>query len=87
MIDEFFNERFVSLSFFLVAAGTAFTEASQLQLNQLQNKHEAAQHYVDAATCFKKSDNEGNMELRLYWIKSYCYQGLKSPVATRHLRP
>lgn len=40
------------------AAGTAFTEASQLQLNQLQNKHEAAQHYVDAANCYKKSDNE-----------------------------
>ena len=51
--------------FVIPAAGTAFTEASQLQLNQLQNKHEAAQHYVDAANCYKKSDNEGTVLVTL----------------------
>ena len=33
-------------------------EAAQLQLN-LQSKHEAAQRYVDAGNCFKKTDVEG----------------------------
>ncbi|XP_031562782.1 alpha-soluble NSF attachment protein-like [Actinia tenebrosa] len=40
------------------AAGTAFLDAAKIQLLNLQNKHEAAQHYVDAATCFRKSDAE-----------------------------
>lgn len=40
-------------------AGNAFCQAAQIQLNFLANKHEAATHYIDAANCYKKSDNDG----------------------------
>lgn len=44
---------------FCLGAGNAFSHAAQVQLNNLQNKHEAATHYIDAANAYKKSDNEG----------------------------
>ena len=40
-------------------AGNAFCQAAQVQLNNLQNKHEAATHYIEAANAYKKSDNDG----------------------------
>lgn len=43
-----------------LGAGNAFCQAAQIQLNFLANKHEAATHYIDAANCYKKSDNDGN---------------------------
>lgn len=39
-------------------AGNAFVNAAKLGL-QLNNKHEAATHYVDAANCFRKCDANG----------------------------
>ena len=45
----------------VVAAGKAFMEAAQLQIN-LQSKHEAGQRYVDAGNCFKKTDVEGMLQ-------------------------
>lgn len=45
----------------VVAAGKAFMEAAQLQIN-LQSKHEAGQRYVDAGNCFKKTDVEGTLQ-------------------------
>ena len=42
-----------------LGAGNAFCEAAQIQINFLANKHEAATQYIDAANCYKKSDNEG----------------------------
>ena len=45
----------------VLAAGQAFMEAAQLQIN-LQSKHEAGQRYVDAGNCFKKTDVEGMLQ-------------------------
>lgn len=38
------------------AAGSAFKDAGDLQLNQLNNKHEAATQYVEASKCYRKGD-------------------------------
>ena len=46
---------------FFIAAGKAFMEAANLQIN-LQSKHEAGQRYVDAGNCFKKTDVEGKFK-------------------------
>ena len=48
-----------SLYLYVLGAGNAFCQAAQIQLNFLANKHEAATHYIDAANCYKKSDNDG----------------------------
>lgn len=45
--------------FTVIAAGTAFKEAAQIQLNMLSSKHDAGQRYVDAGNCYKKTDVEG----------------------------
>ena len=55
------HHSYISISL-LVAAGKAFMEAAQLQIN-LQSKHEAGQRYVDAGNCFKKTDVEGKFSL------------------------
>lgn len=52
--------------FFALAAGKAFMEAAQLQIN-LQSKHEAGQRYVDAGNCFKKTDVEGKFVSKFYF--------------------
>lgn len=41
------------------AAGKAFQQAADLQLNKQKNKHEAATQLIDAANCVRKVDQNG----------------------------
>jgi hypothetical protein len=62
-----------------LGAGNAFCQAAQIQLHQLANKHEAATHYIDAANCYKKSDNDGKSARVLLVICSDCHLSALSP--------
>lgn len=67
------------------AAGTAFMEAAQLQLNQLQSKHEAGQRYVDAGNCFKKTDVEEAARAFEMAINIYTDMGRFTMAAKHHI--
>jgi len=45
-------------------AGECFCKAAELQL-QLGSKHEAATHYVDAGSAYKKADPQGTVKLEI----------------------
>ncbi|KXJ22338.1 alpha-soluble NSF attachment protein [Exaiptasia diaphana] len=67
------------------AAGTAFVEAAKIQQFNLQSKHEAAQHYVDAGTCFKKSDNEESVQCFESAIDIFTDMGRFTMAAKNHI--
>ena len=50
------------------AAGNAFEQAADMAL-RLQTKHEAAQKFVDAATCYRKSSFQGETD-HLWFVVS-----------------
>ncbi|KAJ7365416.1 hypothetical protein OS493_005523 [Desmophyllum pertusum] len=66
------------------AAGTAFMEAAQLQIN-LQSKHEAGQRYVDAGNCFKKTDVEEAARAFEMAINIYTDMGRFTMAAKHHI--
>jgi len=43
------------------SAGKAFYDAADLH-SKAGSRHDAANNYVDAANCFKKSDTNGNLQ-------------------------
>ncbi|KAK3747132.1 hypothetical protein QZH41_015119, partial [Actinostola sp. cb2023] len=67
------------------AAGTAFVEAAKIQLFNLQSKHEAAQHYVDAGTCYKKSDNQEAVQCFESAIDIFTDMGRFTMAAKNHI--
>jgi alpha-soluble NSF attachment protein len=46
------------------SAGNAFLEAANLHVKN-GSRHDAANMYVDAANCFKKSDQNGQLRIHL----------------------
>lgn len=66
------------------AAGKAFMEAAQLQIN-LQSKHEAGQRYVDAGNCFKKTDVEEAVRAYEMAINIYTDMGRFTMAAKHHI--
>ncbi|EDO32381.1 predicted protein [Nematostella vectensis] len=67
------------------AAGTAFLEAAKIQRESLQSKHEAAQSYVDAGTCFKKADNEEAVKAYGEAIDIFTDMGRFTMAAKHHI--
>eukprot|EP00118_Oscarella_pearsei_P017481 m.173852 g.173852 ORF g.173852 m.173852 type:complete len:296 (+) comp39096_c0_seq10:54-941(+) len=66
------------------AAGHAFSQASTIA-ERLQMKHDAAQNFVDAANCYKKSDFQEAIKCLLRAIEIFTDMGRFSMAAKHHM--
>ncbi|XP_074648244.1 alpha-soluble NSF attachment protein-like [Tubulanus polymorphus] len=66
------------------AAGDAFCQSSELKL-RMQSKHEAATHYVEAATCYKKADPNEAIRVMMKAIEIYTDMGRFTVAAKHHM--
>ncbi|TPP58552.1 N-ethylmaleimide sensitive fusion protein attachment protein alpha [Fasciola gigantica] len=65
-------------------AGDAFLEAARISLQE-KSKHDAASHYVDASTVFKKIDPQKSIDCLMRAIEIYTDMGRFTIAAKHHM--
>merc|ERR1712050_23923 len=67
------------------SAGECYETAAGIQLNKLENKHEAAQNLVEAGNCFRKAEPKRAADCLSQAIEVYIDLGRANLVAKQHV--
>ena len=67
------------------AAGEMYEKAATIQLEKLQNRHEAAQNLVEAGNCWRKAEPKRASHCLLRAIEVYIDLGRVNLVAKQHV--